>query len=102
VFTEKKPFKMLRGTAILGATNEPLENVFVEVFVADSKTKELQRIAGCRTLADGKFGFNDLAKGTYILRFSKDGGFAITEISIKVSPNSKRDEEITGFVQLGT
>ncbi len=102
VSIEKKPFKILRGTAILGVTKEPLENVFVEVFIADSKNSALKRVAGCRTSADGKFCFTDLAKGKYILRLSKDGGFAITEIIVKVSPKNGRDKEITGYVMLGT
>ena len=102
LYIEEKPFKILHGTAILNATKEALENVFVEVFIAASDNSPLKRVTGCRTSTDGKFCFTGLAKGKYILRFSKDGGFAITDIVVKVSPKSGRRREITGVVHLGT
>jgi len=102
VSKEKKPFKTLTGKAVFGVNKEPVEDVFVEVFAVVSKDKELKRVAGCRTGADGRFYFADLQKGKYILRFSKAGGYKITEITVKVSPKSKRSEEIIGFVEVGT
>ena len=103
VYIQKKTYKFLRGTAVLDAeSKEPVAEVFVEVFAVDRKTKELKRVAGCRTGENGRFGFTDLAEGKYVLRFSKDGGFAITEIRVKVSPKSKRSEDIEGIVHLGS
>ncbi len=102
VFKEKKAFQILRGTAVLGFEGEPLEDVFVEVFAYNSKEEKYKRVAGCRTSANGKFCFSNLAKGKYTMRFSKDGGFKITEVLVKVSPKSKRTDEITGVVEIGT
>lgn len=103
-YKEDKAYRNIQGKSLLAGTQEPLENVFVEVFIKEAKggVKQLRRVAGCRTSSNGKFSFPEFAKGKYLLRLSKDGGFAITEISVKVSPKSKRDLEIEGIVQLGT
>lgn len=98
VFKEKRTFRSVRGTAVLGFEGQPLENVFVEVF----PYKNNKRIIGCRTGDDGKFSFSKLEKGKYRIKLSKDGGFKITEIHIKISPKSKNDEEIMGVVEVGT
>lgn len=98
VFKEKKTFQAIRGTAVFGFEGDPLENVFVEVFPYKSD----KRIAGCRTSSDGKFSFPNLEKGKYRIKLSKDGGFKITEIQIKLSPQSKNVEEIIGVIEVGT
>ena len=98
---EKGSRKIIQGTAILEGQDDPLENVFVEVFAYDSSQKELKRVAGCRTNANGKFIFSNLPKGKYIVRLSKDGGYMITEVTVKVSPKSKLTKEISAGVRLG-
>lgn len=98
VFKEKETFKEIRGTTVLGFEGQPLENVFVEVFPYKSD----KRIAGCRTNETGEFSFPSLEKGKYRIKLSKDGGFKITEIHIKISPKSKNNKEIIGVVEVGT
>jgi hypothetical protein len=95
VFKEENGFRAVQGIAELGG--RPAEGVFVEVF-AD---KNPNRVAGCKTGADGRFNFSDLKKGNYTIRLSKDGGFKITEIKIKVSPKSKNRKEIIGVIEVG-
>src|ERR1043165_8814932 len=74
LYIEEKPFNILHGTAILNATKEALENVFVEVFIAASDNSPLKRVTGCRTSTDGKFCFTGLAKGKYIFSFFQKRG----------------------------
>ena len=96
VFKEKNTFQVIRGISVLGG--QPLENVFVEIFPYKSD----KRIAGCRTSENGKFSFQNLNKGKYKIKLSKDGGFKTTEIHIKISPKSKNNTEIIGVVEVGT
>jgi hypothetical protein len=98
VFKEKKTFKAIRGTTVLGFEGEPLKDVFVEIFPFKSNV----RVAGCRTGEDGKFSFTNLKKGKYKIKLSIDGGYKITEIHLKISPKSKNDKEIIGVVEVGT
>lgn len=94
-FREKQSFQMVRGTVELHG--EPIDNVFVEIF-AD---KNPIRVDGCKTGADGRFSFPDLKQGKYTIRLSKDGGFQITNIKIKVSAKSKNKKEIIGVLEIG-
>lgn len=98
VFKERKTFRSIRGIIVYGWNNQPAESVFVEVF-ADKNSK---RIVGCKTDSDGKFSFTDLKKGNYTIRLSKNGGYKITEIKIKVSPKSKNTKDIIGGIEIGT
>jgi hypothetical protein len=92
---EEKSFPFIQGVAEL--SEQPAENVFVEVF-AD---KNPNRVAGCRTGISGKFSFPNLKKGSYTIRLSKDGGYKITEIKVKVSPKSKNRKDIIGEILVG-
>ena len=95
VFKEEKSFQVVQGIAEFNG--EPTENVFVEVFA----NKNPNRITGCKTGDNGRFSFPNLKKGKYTIRLSKDGGFQITEIKIKISPGNKNKKEIIGVIQVG-
>lgn len=95
VIKEDKTFQVVKGIAQLN--EKPLENVFVEVFT----DKNPNRIDGCKTGANGRFSFPNLKKGNYTLRLSKDSGYRLTEIKIKVSPKSKNKNVINGEILLG-
>lgn len=97
VFKERKTFPLIRGT-VFGWNNQPVESVFVEVF-AD---KNPNRLIGCKTGSDGKFSFADFKNGNFTIRLSKDGGYKITEIRIKVSSKSKNRKDIIGIIEVGT
>jgi hypothetical protein len=101
VRSERKPRKEIRGRVVLGDRDTPQVNVFVEVFPLDPKLKARPRVAGCRTGQTGEFEFTDLAKGKYKIRLSKDGGFMITEIRVKVDPATKNSERISASIELG-
>lgn len=94
-FKEDKSFRIVKGIAQIN--EQPLENVFVEVF-AD---KNPNRIDGCKTGANGRFNFPNLKKGNYTLRLSKEGGYQLTQIRIKVSPKSKNRKDIIGILEVG-
>lgn len=100
VFEEKKTRRDVQGVVTLG-DDGPQENAFVEVFFQDRKGKELRRVAGCRTDATGRFKFTRLGKGYYTIRLSKDGGYQITEIYVKVSPSATNSQPIKAVLEVG-
>jgi len=113
VVEERKTHKSLSGVARLSNTDQPLENVFVEVFTypehwlkrhkdPEADSKRQIRIAGCKTGIDGEFCFTDIPQGKYELRFSLDGGFGITHVIVKVDPKSRKSigEKIIGIIEL--
>jgi hypothetical protein len=101
VFKEKKPFKTLRGKVVLGFQGELQEDAYVEIFEYRREAEKYIRVAGCRTTANGLFHFPDLPKGSYKMILSKDGGFQITEVYFKISPKSKRKDELTAVLEVG-
>ncbi|MGQ0542745.1 MAG: carboxypeptidase-like regulatory domain-containing protein [Blastocatellia bacterium] len=100
VLKEKKTLRSIHGVARVGFEGEPTEGVFIEVF-EQKRTGVPRRVAGCRTAANGKFGFNGLPKGRYLLRLSKNGGFQITDIELSLDPRSKNTKETIAFLQVG-
>ena len=101
-YEDKKVFRILQGgvTSLSGSEKDPLGDVFVEVFTA-TPGKEPKRIAGCRTNSTGRFYFSNIPQGSYKIRFSKDGGYELTEYLVRVSPKSKRTTKIIGIIQVG-
>ena len=101
ILNEKKILKTIDGRAVLGSGGQPLQGVFVEIFAFDAKTNEEKRVDGCRTDSSGKFSFLGIPKGKYTVRLSKDGGYEITDILIRVDPKKGVSKEIVGIVELG-
>jgi hypothetical protein len=101
VFKEKKPFKTLRGKVVLGFQAEPQQDAYVEIFEDRRGAEKYKRVAGCRTTASGLFHFPDLPKGNYKMILSKDGGFQITKVHFKISPKSKRKDELSAVLEVG-
>ena len=100
-YKEKKSFNILQGITFLNGYEENLlADVFVEVFTYNPKG-ESKRVAGCRTDISGRFSFPNIPKGDYKIRLSKEGGFMITEILVKISPKNKSKEKIKGIIHLG-
>lgn len=96
VFKEEKDFQTIRG--IVELNGEPFDDVYVEVFAEKDSTK---RVTGCKTGSNGKFSFPGLKKGKYRIRLSRDGGYKITEIVVKVSPKSKNRSDLIGILEVG-
>ena len=101
---EKKPYKILHGVAHLAVSDEPTEDVLVELFThPKNKSEEARRIAACLTEADGRYCFSGLRKGNYELRGSREGGFEITHVYVTVDPLSTEstEKEINLVIYLG-
>lgn len=101
VFNEKETRGIVTGTVVFNLGNRPVEDVFVEAFLLNKDAKAWNRVAGCRTDDTGKFAFIDLPKGKYKIVLSKDGGWKITEILVKVDPKSGNKAPIVASVEVG-
>jgi len=101
VYNEKKSRRHLKGRVVLQDGDKPQRDVFVEIFPIGERSKEKPRAAGCRTGETGEFEFTDLPKGKYKIRLSKDGGYRITEIGVKVDPASKSSKPIYASIEPG-
>ncbi|MBL8151551.1 MAG: carboxypeptidase regulatory-like domain-containing protein [Blastocatellia bacterium] len=109
VLSEKQNLKQITGTATIAAKfNEktvPVSNVLVEVFdnpdIAlthnlDLKTRQekQKRVAACFTGLDGKFCFNQIPKGSYEVRLSKQG-YDPTSVIVNLVKRSAKYEDKT-------
>ena len=101
VFKEKHPRSTVSGTAVFNSGTEPVDEVFVEAFLFDKARREYKRVAGCRTSENGKFEFANLPRGAYKIVLSKDGGYKISEILLKVDPKSRNKSPIFASVEVG-
>lgn len=114
VVEERKIYRRLRGVVRFPQQDDPVENVFVEVFTSPEKwlssspnhvrrAKKQHRVAACKTGSDGKFCFAGIAKGRYELRLSLDGGFSITHMIVKLDPQNRKStrKPIEGFINPG-
>jgi protocatechuate 3,4-dioxygenase beta subunit len=112
VVIERAPYKHLRGT-IESSDGRPVDGALVEIFnhpeyllndLPNEKRdrSEQQKLAACRTKADGKFCFRGLAAGTYELRSSIGTGWDVTHVHVSVDPKKGKSEEFNVRMHLGT
>jgi protocatechuate 3,4-dioxygenase beta subunit len=104
---EKRPVKKLHGI-IHDALGERLENALVEVFADDgteiTPTSDSNiRVAACLTGEKGKFCFDGLKPGKYILAVGHQG-FNITFIKLTLDPKGRRSsgKPLEVSLELGT
>jgi hypothetical protein len=108
---QKNHVKILRGVVEHGET--PIQGALVEVFAnteyhlrepsngTQEKPKQ-SRVVACRTGADGKFCFRNLASGKYELRSSVDSGWDVTFVNVVVDTKTGKDEQIDVSMHVGT
>jgi hypothetical protein len=108
---QKNHVKILRG--LVEGNGTRLKGALVEVFaLTDSPLREpsnvtqekpkQERVAACRTRADGKFCFRKLASGKYELRSSIGSGWDVTFVTVVVDAKAGRDEPIHVSMYVGT
>ena len=105
--SEESPLKGIKGK-VVAPNEEPVEGALVEVFNDDGSTRtptsqKQQRVAACRVGEKGKFCFNGLKPGKYILAIGHQG-FNITFFSVTLNPSHKKSSNKSLIVelQLGT
>ncbi len=104
---EQKPLKILYGV-VKASNDEPIYSALVEVFSDNGKsqtptTPSSQRIAACVTQIDGRFRFNKLKAGKYILAIGREG-FNITFIKLTLEPRNRRssNKRLSVRLEIGT
>lgn len=108
---QKNPVKIVCGVVQNG--KKPVRGALVEVFAnSESALREPSngtqeepketRVAACRTGADGKFGFRNLATGKYQLRSSIGPGWDVTFVNVAVDTKKGENEQIDVPMQVGT
>jgi len=85
----KTRYERLAG--VVSLSDRPVEDVLVELFayIRNSSAKRA-RMAACVTGTDGRYCFSRVPRGEYELRASKDGGFEITHVYVRVDPKNRR------------
>jgi protocatechuate 3,4-dioxygenase beta subunit len=110
VVVEAKAYRRLQGRVV--RLGEPVEDALVEIFDkpeyllspgSDSQDRPKQeRLAACRTSADGKFCFRDLPSGTYELRSSFGSGWDVTHLHVMLDKKSGQNKPLEVSMHLGT
>ena len=97
----EKVYKSIRGV-IKGELEEPLEKVLIEVYSNpkwllddnySQRGENQERVAVCETSDDGKFSFNNLSKGTYELRVSKNADRNPIHMLIRIDPEDRKAQK---------
>jgi hypothetical protein len=106
----KGDVKMLHG--VVENHETPIQGALVEVFKNaeyslressnGSRKAKLSRVTTCRTGADGKFCFRNLATGKYQIRSSIDSGWDVTFVNVIVDTRTGKDEQIDVPMEVGT
>src|ERR1044072_3477662 len=86
---EELPLKRIQGK-VVAPNEEPVEGALFEVFTNDGSTgtptsQKEQRVAACRVGEKGKFCFDGLKPGKYILAIGRQA-FNITFFSVTLDP----------------
>ena len=104
---EESPRKHIQGK-VVAPNEDPVEGALVEVFNDDGSNRnptsqKQQRVAACKVGEKGKFCFDGLKPGKYILAVGSRG-FNITFFSVTLDPGHKKssNKSLTVELQLGT
>ena len=126
ILREDRPHRAMRGVVVIfPGRDHPLKGALVEVFTRpeylmeltrtahpspvdgriDSRGREYQqRVAACRTTANGRFAFDGVPDGTYELRVSSDDtdtGWNVTQMIVVINRRGTR-KDIVAQMMLAT
>ena len=101
-----RPYKSIRGVVTDGT--KPLANALVEVFdhpewmisSLNSNRVKQQRVVACKTDAEGRFCFANIAGGKYELRVSQGIAWNVSHLYITVNAGSRQTTKALIAVRL--